>query len=248
MSERRLMIAKIDQFGTLSSFDWWESEDQGESQMFIEKKINTIHSQVQLSNDLIKICFLHSESMLLPQQYVEPNQVEQYLSLLFGTAPLTTIKSGTTYENGMMHAYRLESSLDQTLNTLFPHAEKEHVLRFYPVSSGQTEIIRLTIYQSEVRIHVQDHGKIQLHQVYTYQAKEDILYYLLSVCAQYHWNPSQTCIEISGLISKDSALHDLIYRSFGRIEFKDSEIMLPEDIDEQAYPLHLFTPILEYSL
>ncbi len=248
ISERRLIIAKIDQFGTLVSFDWWESESQDETQMFIGQKLNTIHSQVQIPNDVIKIYFLHTESMLLPQKYFEPKQTEQYLNLLFGAAPLTSVKFGSTNENEIMHAYRLETSLDQTLNTLFPTVEKEHALRFYPVSSGQKENIRLTIYQTEIRIHIQVDGKIQLHQVYAYQTKEDILFHLIKVCEQYQWNPVKTCIEVSGLISKDSALYDLIYRSFGRIEFKNSEIVLPEDIDEHAYPLHLFSPILEYSL
>lgn len=248
ISEHRLISVRINAEGTICMFQWWESADREEMQKFTLEQLQLIQKQEKTDVNPVEIWFMHTESMLIPYAHFEPNRLSSMLEIVYGPAPLTQNKLGKTNSNDLMYAFRIESTLDQTLNHLFPNASREHILRRIPNPiQSVAMMLFLTVYATEIRVHVQQENKVSLHQVYAYTSKEDVLHRLLNICKGMNLQPDQTTISASGMMSKDSALHELLYRSFSSVVFEEVEFPLHEGLNAESYPPHLFSPILSFT-
>jgi hypothetical protein len=250
ISERRLILVRINAAGTVCMFRWWESQDQDEMQKFSLQQLEILKKQTDKVNSPVEIWFMHTEAMLMPTYHFEPSRLSSMLEIVYGPAPLTQAKLGKTNAQDLMHAYRIESTLDQALNQQFPDATREHILRRFPSHLQHEQdslFFHLTVYATEIRVHLQNGNKTLLHQVYSYSSKEDVLHRLLSICTGLSLQPEQTTITASGMMSKDSALHELLHRSFAAIQFEEFDFPMHEGLNAESYPAHLFSPILAFT-
>jgi hypothetical protein len=247
ISERRLMLSGIDSNGAILQFNWWESDNPEEALPFTINQLEQLNQRFSIPSDALEIWFLHSESLLIPTSHFESGRAVDMLNILHGLAPLAEVKYGYTRDYNLMHAYRLESALDQALNQHFPNAVREHVLRKIPFADISGAQLFLTVYATELRIHAQQHDKILLHQVYPYQTKEDVLYRLLTICEGLGWNSAEMGLRVSGLMSADSSLYTLLHRSFGSLAFESTAFVLHESLQQESYPSQLFSSLLAYT-
>lgn len=248
ISERRLISVRINAAGTICMFHWWESANREEMQKFTLEQLELINKNENTDVNHVEIWFMHTESMLIPASHFDSNRLSSMLEIVYGPAPLTHTKIGKTNSNDLMYTFRIESKLDQNLNQLFPDASREHILRRIPNPiQSVAMMLFLTVYATEIRVHVQQEDKVFLHQVYAYTSKEDVLHRLLNISKGMNLQPDQTIISASGMMSKDSALHELLYRSFSSVVFEEVEFPLHEGLNAESYPPHLFSPILAFT-
>jgi hypothetical protein len=80
-------------------------------------------------------------------------------------------------------------------------------------------------------------SRLLLAQTYTYSTPEDVVYYLLKICAQLGLSQQELQLQVSGLIDSDSALYKELYQYFLNIEFRESGWQGNE------YPAHFFTTL-----
>lgn len=241
------MMAGIDSNDAIVHFDWWESNNREDAFSFTIQQLEQLNQRFSISSEALEIWHMHTESMLIPTAHFEPGRAAAMLDVLHGTAPATEVKYGYTRDYNLMHVYRLESSLEGVLKQQFPHVVQEHLLRKIPLSDVAGVQLYLSVYATELRIHIQQDDKILLHQVYPYHTKEDVLFRLLSLCEGFGFNSTEMGLRVSGLMSVDSSLYVLLHRSFGSITFESTKFGFHESVDQKSYPTQLFSSLLAFT-
>lgn len=100
----------------------------------------------------------------------------------------------------------------------------------------------------EVFIHVQGdfvttmvtlNGRLQLCNTFAYKTPEDFIYYILFCFEQLKLNPDSVSVTVSGNISKDDALYDILYTYVRNVDFDQTTKVGPFKNNEEL-PHHHF--------
>ncbi len=88
------------------------------------------------------------------------------------------------------------------------------------------------------RVLVKRSGQLELAQIYFYNAPLDVVYYLLKIVEELHFDKEDTLLILSGLIEESSALYKELDAYFTNVHFaKASGVTLPGN----EHPQHFFT-------
>lgn len=85
--------------------------------------------------------------------------------------------------------------------------------------SSSSKNIFLNIYNQHVVITVVEQGQLLFHNIFSFKASPDCLYYILLVYKQLGLNPNKHPLYIVGELVEDSEIHKLLYKYIKTIHF-----------------------------
>ena len=106
-------------------------------------------------------------------------------------------------------------------------------------------VIEVNIIDTHFFVVAAKNGQLLLAQHYTYQAPEDLLFYLLKIAEVHQLSQTEVQLNISGFIDSDSRLYRMLYDYFLNIR-----LMKAGWSDEQSlqYPAHYFTTLKQMAI
>ncbi|ETN96408.1 Protein of unknown function [Zhouia amylolytica] len=85
-------------------------------------------------------------------------------------------------------------------------------------------VMFVNVHNGHFEIVISKNSKLILYNRYTYQTKEDFIYYILFTAEQLQLNPAHFTLYLLGDIQKDSELFDITYKYIKYVEFGNSYI------------------------
>ncbi|MBL0882882.1 MAG: DUF3822 family protein, partial [Chitinophagaceae bacterium] len=104
------------------------------------------------------------------------------------------------------------------------------------------DFLKIMVYPQTIIATLFIQHQLQLIQSFSFETKEDICFYLLSILKEYQLSPEQTHLEMSGFIEPHGELHQYIQQLFPKRSFADTDIsmLMPQMLE--SHHAHYFTP------
>ncbi|HEY4209695.1 MAG TPA: DUF3822 family protein, partial [Puia sp.] len=121
--------------------------------------------------------------------------------------------------------------------------------KMFDSSAGEGQAcLKVIFYPDKMVALLIKEGKVHLMQTFHYQDSKDVVYYLLNTCRQLDIDPEEVRLLVGGLIDKQSALSEELYKYFLQVDFEhiDESIKVTDELRE--LPLHYFSSILKMAV
>ena len=216
------------------------SEDEVEYKKFFEEteSLNNRYYQTAIAYDA-------NESVQIPSVIYKYEEGQLHLDAAYGRSIHTTVVSENVPGWNLYNVYRLPSDLQSAASWKFLSAKSWHLYSVFlkNYSSKNGEIMIADFKTDEFSLAVIKNNKLSLAKTFSYTSPEDVLYYLLKCCQQFHLSQQTVKLSLAGLIEKDSAIYRELYKYFINLEFESlsSEIKLAEALT--VHPEHYFSSI-----
>lgn len=108
------------------------------------------------------------------------------------------------------------------------------------VSNLNSNNIYINVNPNAIECAVVHNSKLQLYNYFEYQTKEDFIYYILFIFEQLNLDPEAIPIKLSGTITKNDELYNIIYKYVRYVSFVDDEFgfTFPQEIDANQQLQH----------
>ena len=162
---------------------------------------------------------------LLPETLFEISETDSYLGLTNTLLRNDKVMYDEMNSLKMANIYAFEEPFVQDVREHFPSAE------FYHISTGliknfvdnfdssNSKNIFLNIYDHFVMITVVEDSKLLFHNIFSFKASPDCLYYVLLVCKQLGLNPLKSPLHIVGDLVDESEIYKLLHKYIKTIHF-----------------------------
>ncbi|HET9745271.1 MAG TPA: DUF3822 family protein, partial [Chitinophagaceae bacterium] len=216
------------------------NDDEVDYKRFFEESevLNTRYYQAAIAYDA-------DEIIQIPSAVYKYEDGPLHLDAVYGKNIHTTVVSEKVPGWNFHNIYRLPTSLQSTVSWKFLSGKFWNIysvfLKNYPNTNG--DVIHVNFKTDEFSVVILKDNSLQLAKTFAYSSPEDVLYYLLKACRQFHLS-QQTCrLNLSGLIEKDSAVYRELYKYFVSVEFESlaGEIKLAGSLT--THPDHYFSSI-----
>lgn len=163
-------------------------------QALVDMLAMLVHNQFldQKKFDKVDICFLNNRFTLIPEAFTEQNDMKGLLSFSSGVdAGFKTAGHKLPYCD---FYYATKPEWLDFFGKTFPNANIRHagavsIALMFEQQSLNDKDIYLAIHPVQLEIVVKKGKALQFYNVFSYESKEDILYYLLFCMEQWHLNP-----------------------------------------------------------
>jgi hypothetical protein len=202
-------------------------------------------SHPELGGEFSKVivCFDHPQSVLVPQVYYNIDEAPALLRTLYGTLNQDLLMTEYVQDWQIQNVYSAPKETTDWISRHFGHSERFHTYTVGLKTSGTTDaqdVLAVDIRPDNFSLLVTRSNRLLLAQTYQYATPADVLYYLLNACRQFSFTQETVQLELSGLITQESALYRELYSYFLNIEFRQSDWSIQ---GEQQYPAHFFTSL-----
>jgi hypothetical protein len=190
------------------------------------------------------------EAVLVPGSLHEPSNAGEVVSLIHGDMPSGIILQEHVPGADMYNVYRVPGWLHRAVTARFSNGEYWHAYSALLKSIGKRRIdwqrtfLYLWFFPTHVIVTLLKDDRLMLMQSFPYETPEDLSYQMLNIVGQFDLDISGLQIYMSGLIDKDSIIHDEIMKYFLNLETDPGG---PLHVHEEVfanYPLHYFTSSL----
>lgn len=173
----------------------------------------------------VKVAVFSPRFSLVPNSLFAENEKELYLQHTVTLQRNDCILHDSIQELKAVNIYAFEQPYIDGLVEHFPDA------RFYHISTGlinnfianfdssASKNIFLNIYDHYVMITVVEHSQLLFHNIFSFKASPDCLYYILLVYKQLGLAPQKHPLHIVGDLVKESEIHKLLYKYIKTIHF-----------------------------
>ncbi len=228
--------------------------DANNGKELAENLYNIITSDDKLKTETAKKTLLYNfpESELMPENLFNANTGKDVIELLHGD-----LNKGITLSEKIENAaqyivYKVPQEVHSLLQNNLVAGKYCHYYNIWLQCCNNNAKNHLTyasviFYPHRILVNVIKDGQLNLLQSYTYEAAEDVGYYLLNIYDQLGLSPETTPVVLSGMIDVASALYIEIHKYFGLVELDN----FSENSNEPAlsdYPAHFFSPLLKLAL
>jgi hypothetical protein len=146
----------------------------------------------------------------------------------------------------VINQYSIPDEINKGIRQKFGNAEFYHVhsatLKDFTGFDAAEQLI-VNISPKDFRVVVKKSGKLQLAQVYNYEASLDVVYYLLKIVTEFELNANDVLLVVSGLIEEESALYKELHQYFHNIRFANhGELKF-----EHPHPQHFFSTVFNLN-
>ncbi len=181
--------------------DFFEKEE------LLQKKYNSI--SVSHVNDLCT---------LVPRPLFDAQNLKQYIKFNTKIYKNDYIVYDEIENHDMVNVYLPFVNINNYFFDKFGSFEYKHgatilvenLLNLYKMSEQPRVFAHL--YERYFEIVVIANGQLLLHNFFTYQTKEDFIYYILFTAEQLHLNPEKFELVLSGTIEKDDDYYQIAYK------------------------------------
>jgi hypothetical protein len=183
--------------------------------------------------------FAFPQQIFLPRKFID----NEFVPVVYETE---NVLNDHIPEWQLINQYSIPEKINLGIRQKFANAEFYHVhsatLKDF-TGFDATEQLIVNIAPKDFRVVVKKTGKLQLAQVYNYEAPLDVVYYLLQIVSEFELNATDVLLVISGLVEEQSALYKELHQYFHNIRFAiHSELKF-----EHPHPPHFFSTIFNLN-
>ncbi len=228
------------------AFEYFELEEEitAGNDLFYELKqdsqILTQHYQE------VKVCYYGIQSLIVPQEKMNTEAADDYLTLLFGQMPgYHTKQEKIDVPANIFTVYRLDEAIhDHTLRH-FPlhHTQHVYTTALQKLLSRRDiggSFMQVSGYHDHILVILLKEEALQYVQFLPVGSTEDIVYHVLHVCEQYGVNKQELLLELAGFLPVNHASVPVLQELFPKMEWQDAAWMA--ELAASTYPLYYFTP------
>ncbi len=192
------------------------------------------------------------ESQLVPEEYFSASTSDDLVALFHGDLNKGVTLSEKIEGQSRYNVFRVPAEVHQLLQQHFVGSNFRHYYSVWMQCGQQQPAIDHTylsvmFYPHRMLVAAVKEHQLQLLQSYTYDAAEDVGYYLLNICSQLQLPAQDTPVKLSGMIDVSSALYTEIFKYFGQVSLDVFAGETPEPA-LQDYPDHFFSPLLKLAV
>jgi hypothetical protein len=194
------------------------------------------------------------ESSLVPEALFSMDTNKDMVDIVHGNLQKGLVLSEKIPWWELFNVYRISPDLHHLLQQQFSAGKYWHfyslLLKSYKMfdSADGQDCLKVIFYPDKMVTLVIRGGKVHLMQTFHYQDARDVAYHLLNTCRQLGINPEEIKVLVGGLIDRQSALSEELYKYFLQIDFEriDESIKITDELKE--LPLHYFSSILKMAV
>ncbi len=190
----------------------------------------------------ITIVYSFIDSILVPDEYYQPQNNSDLIGLVFGNNSNTVIRDDFNFQKNIHNVYQVPKELDLYLNRYFLHANFTHLCSLLPNShSDPGNHLYAVFSNANFWLMLVGDGQFKMVQNFTYKSPEDVSFYLLKACESFNLKPDDVLIHVSGMIEEQSNLYAELYKYFIQMRFVElsPRFQYPEVFNQ--YPSHYFS-------
>ena len=232
--------------------------DQGKGKRLTETLREILENDPLLKRQVKETLLVYNfpESSLVPEPLFSMDTNKEIIDIVHGNLQKGLVLSEKIPWWELFNVYRISPELHHLLQQQFTAGKYWHyyslLLKSYKMfDSGAGEgrdSVKTIFYPDKMVVLVIKQGKVHLMQTYNYQDVKDVVYYLLNICRQLDINPEEVRLIVGGLIDRQSALSEELFKYFLQIDFEniDESIKVTDELRE--LPLHYFSSILKMAV
>lgn len=213
----------------------------GEIELIYEKE-ETLQQEI----DEVVILFSNDLYSLIPTEFFNEDEASNYLK--FNTRILKTdvVANDVLESQEMVNVYIPYTNITNYFFDKYGEFEYKHSITVFAqailnVNSGDETIIYLNNYSGYYDLAVVKNKKLLLCNTFSYETKEDFIYYLLFTAEQLELDPSSFPLYLLGEISEDSPFYDITYKYIKNVNFIEPEFHTgPEHLMTQEFQREAF--------
>ena len=198
------------------------------------------------------VCLTYNtpESVLVPGLLHDPASANDVVNLIHGDMPSGIVLQEQVAGTDMYNVYRVPGWLHNAVSARFSNGEYWHAYSalLKTMASRKQEWQRTFLYvwffPAHVIVTLQKDDRLMLMQSLPYETPEDLSYQMLNMAEQFDLDVAELQIYLSGLIDRESIIHDEILKYFLNV---DMDAGLPGIEQVEAFsnhPAHYFTSSL----
>jgi hypothetical protein len=229
--------------------EWKMIELLSDSLSLEQAYLSFIESNPQLAswNEPVQIISFTGRQSLVPEAVAELSNLSVFADLQFLRSHEDQLINEINPASNSVQIYAQSGAFTGILNRFFPLRQEHHYfsLLLNRVASEEP-VLTLSVFPSQCILTAQMNRKWQLLQTFSFDAKEDFLYYLLQSIQQLGKEPASVQIYLEGLIDKESSLTKLIEQYIPQIYWGRSlEYEYPVSEDYKAHVFSFIDSVLK---
>ncbi len=199
----------------------------------------------------VNICVLNNKFTLLPEAFSNTNNLNDLMKFSIGEQINNKILEHKT--KYCHFCYLLPIDWLDFFGKTFPHASIRHAsavnvsLLFEQFSLSQTQLY-LNIHQSQLEISVKSNNQFVFYNVFSFDTKEDILYFLLFTMEQLNLNPLVCKLSIACELETNNDLIKSIKKYVKSVDFCVLDKSISFANQSAAFPNHYYFTLLNQHL
>lgn len=202
----------------------------------------------------VKITKPDLPAVLVPDRLYNEYEKTTYFSELTANAHPDSVQTDEVGELGVKVVYPTDPNLWATFKKQFPTA------KFYnnatPLLLGWRKMINpsypqqafLHVTGKQLHVSLFENHNLLFYNTFPYQSASDVLYFTLLLFNQYHLDPTQQHLLISGQMLENSEIHKLLVRCIGSVGFLKFPAFLGFGRKFSDVPQHLFFELYALAL
>ncbi|WP_299162384.1 DUF3822 family protein [uncultured Tenacibaculum sp.] len=199
-------------------------------EVLLNEIINIFAIDKDLQQDFISISAIHQNNLstLVPNKYFDRNNLDSYLKYTVKTLSTDLITYDSLEKMDAHTVYIPYVNINNYLFQNFGEFEFKHhstvlidkLLSYSEKNPKQLFFVHVSINQIDIIVFEQ--GTLKLHNSFSFQTKEDFIYYILFTAEQLEMDPNKFQLTFIGDIEKESELYDITYNYVRNINFINS--------------------------
>jgi hypothetical protein len=209
---------------TLKEFDYKKNLNPLEALDYLKHVFNT---EEELDNTFKQVSIIHDNNLSaqVPKALFNEDNLADYLKFNAKILKSDFITYDVILENDIVNVYvpyiNINNFIYDKFGTFtFKHISTvliEEILRIE--KNAKSLKFYVNVRNNQLDIVVVDQGKLLLHNTYTYNTKEDFIYYLLFVAEQLNLNPESFDLVFIGAINEHDEFFKIAYKYIRNINF-----------------------------
>ncbi|GAB1308993.1 DUF3822 family protein [Urechidicola sp. KH5] len=191
-----------------------------------------LESHVIFKNAFKKLVVLHSNALnsLVPKVLFKKDNIAEYLQ--FNVKLLTNefVTHDPIEYTEIVNVYIPFVHLNNYLFDVFGSFDYKHtgtalIELLAPLQKHESKTkVFVHIEGKQFQMVVYKAGELELHNSFSFNNKEDFVYYILFVFEQLNLNPDSVALELLGDIEKDSELYELLFHYVRHVSFFEQDL------------------------
>lgn len=202
----------------------------------------------------INILYVGHSSTLIPNALFDSSNPELYLKFNQVIGKDEDVAFDNLSITDAVNIYAIHRGLKNKLNNLFPSAKISHSFSslienlLFQFNNTKASKLILHVQQKYIQIvHIRE-SKLIFFNTFSFNTKEDFIYYILFVMQQLHLNPETQELLVLGEIEKKTALSEMLFQFIKNPVFGERSEMYKFDKVFDELPPHNFYNLLNFHI
>ena len=199
-------------------------------------------TDTNLQQDFEKVLVIHQNNLatVVPNEYFNENNLKDYLNFTIKTLATDFISYDSIdlieAKNVYVPYININNYLFQNFGEFeYKHHASELIEKLIEVNTIETKQVYINVAKTSFDIVVLEQKQLILYNSFTYNTKEDFIYYILFVAEQLTLDTETINFFLMGSINKEDELYQITYNYIRNISFLQSDNAIFNSLDAKRH-------------